>query len=33
MFVDCSEISISGIVKHVQHFEIIRAFCLPGGAY
>ena len=30
MFVGCSEISISVIVKHVQHIGIIRAFCLPG---
>ena len=30
MFVGCSEIrSESVIVKHVQHGEIIRAFCLP----
>ena len=31
MFVGCSEISISVIVKHVQHVGIIRVFCLPGG--
>ena len=31
MFVGCSEIGISIIVKHVQHVGIIRAFCLPGG--
>ena len=31
MFVGCSEISTSVIVKHKQHMEIIRAFCLPGG--
>ena len=30
MFVACSEISISVIVKHVQHIGIIRVFCLPG---
>ena len=30
MFVGCSEISISDIVKHVQHIGIIRAFCVPG---
>ena len=30
MFVVCSEISISVIVKHVQHIGIIRVFCLPG---
>ena len=30
MFVDCSEISIGVVVKHVQHVGIIRAFCLPG---
>ena len=30
MFVACSEISISVIVKHVQHIGIIRFFCLPG---
>ena len=28
MFVGCSEISISVIVKHVQNIGIIRAFCL-----
>ena len=26
-----SEISISVIVKHVQHAQIIRTFYLPGG--
>ena len=31
MLAGCSEISISVIVKHVQHIGIIRAFCLPGG--
>ena len=31
MFVGCSKISISGIVKHVQHFGMVRAFCMPGG--
>ena len=31
MFVGCSEIGISVIVKHVQHVTI-RDFCLPGGA-
>ena len=31
MFVGCSEISKSVIVKHKQHIGIIRAFCLPGG--
>ena len=30
MFVDCSEISIGVVVKHVQHVGIIRAFRLPG---
>ena len=30
MFVGCSEIIISVIVKHGQHIGIIRAFCLPG---
>ena len=30
MFVGCSEIGISVIVKHVQHVTI-RDFCLPGG--
>ena len=30
MFVGCSEISISVIVKHVQQIGIVRAFCLPG---
>ena len=33
MFVGCSEISISVIVKHLQHVGIIRAFCLPGGTF
>ena len=28
MFPNCSEITISVIVKHVQHVGIIRAFCL-----
>ena len=31
MLVCCSEISISVIVKYVQHIGIIRAFCLPEG--
>ena len=31
MFVGCSEISISVIVKHGQHTGIIWEFCLPGG--
>ena len=31
MFVGCSEISISVIVKRVQDVGIIRGFCLPGG--
>ena len=31
MLVGCSEISISVIVKHVQHDGIIRAFSVPGG--
>ena len=31
MLVSCSEISISVIVKYVQHIGIIRAFCLPEG--
>ena len=31
MFVGCSEIGISVIVKHVRHVTI-RDFCLPGGA-
>ena len=30
MFVDCSEISINVIVKHVQHVGIIRTCSLPG---
>ena len=31
MFVGCSEISISVIVKHVQHIAVIRDFvCLEG---
>ena len=29
--VGCSEISISVIVKHVQHIGIIRVFCLDWG--
>ena len=31
MFAGCSEISVSAIVKNLQHVEIIRAFYLPGG--
>ena len=31
MFVGCSEISISVIVKHVQHIGIITASYLPEG--
>ena len=31
MFVGCSEIIISVIVKRVQDVGIIRGFCLPGG--
>ena len=31
MFVGCSEISISVIVKQAQHVEIIRAFICLGG--
>ena len=31
MFVGCSEISISVIVKHVQDIGIISAFSVPGG--
>ena len=31
MFAGCSEISISVIVKHVNHIGILRAFCLPMG--
>ena len=30
MFVGCSEISISAIVKHVQHTGIARVFYLSG---
>ena len=30
MFAGCSEISISAIVKHVQHTEITRVFYLTG---
>ena len=33
VFVGCSEISISVIVKQLQPVGIIRAFCLPGGTY
>ena len=33
MFVGCSEVSISVIIKHVQHIGIIRAFYLSGGTY
>ena len=32
MFVGCSEISISAIVKHVQHTGITRVFYLSGEA-
>ena len=31
MYVGCSEIGVSVLVKHVQHVRIIRVFCLPGG--
>ena len=31
MLVGCSEISISVIVKHVQHVGIIRVFVCLGG--
>ena len=31
MFIGSSETNISGIVKHVQHIGIIRAFCLSWG--
>ena len=31
MIIGCSEISISVIVKHVQHVGIIRAFVCLGG--
>ena len=31
MFVDCSEINTSVIVKREQHIGIIRDFCLPGA--
>ena len=31
MFVDCSGIIISIIVKHERHIGIIKAFCLPKG--
>ena len=31
MFAGCSEISISVIVKHVQHIGIIRTFRMRGG--
>ena len=31
MLLGCSEISVSVVVKHVQHIKIISAFCLPGG--
>ena len=30
MFSDCSEISITVIVKHVQHIGIVSAFCPPN---
>ena len=33
MFVGYYEISINVIVKHVQHFGIIRGFYLPRGTY
>ena len=31
MYVGCSEIGVSVLVKHLQHVGIIRVFCLPGG--
>ena len=31
MFLGCSKISVSVIVKHVQNIGIIMAFCLPEG--
>ena len=31
MLLGCSKISVSVVVKHVQHNKIIRAFCLPRG--
>ena len=30
MLAGCYEISVSVIVKHVQHVGIISIFCLPG---
>ena len=33
MFVGCSEIIISVIVRHEQHTGIIRACCVPGETY
>ena len=30
MFSGCSEISITVIVKHVQHIGIVSAFCPPN---
>ena len=31
MFKGCSEISVSVIIKKVQHVKIIGTFCLTGG--
>ena len=31
-FIGCSEISISVIVKFVQHIRVIWIFCLSGGS-
>ena len=33
MFVGCSEINKSVIVRHEQHIGIIRACCVPGATY
>ena len=33
MVIGFSENGINVIVKHVQHVEIIWAFCLPGGVF
>ena len=33
MFVGCSEITVSVIVKHDQHIGIIRTFCVPEATY
>ena len=31
VFLGCSEISKIVHIKHEQHIQVIRVFCLPGG--